>query len=269
MPLAAAAAARALPAAAPTAAAPFVLARWCPPRRDRRSTMRAAAGALARLTAGALSNPMAKALSASSASASASAPAIAVTRPRPLSSSRGPGRRRGLPSSLEAPAASVSSSSSAASRESEGGGNAQREDRSGGGGGDLKRTSFSFVAASERGTARLAALLSSGRKPGDVLLLYGDVGAGKSAFARAFVRRAARDGELPVPSPTFLLHNVYDDGVVADRGRVILALFFFFSLSLFRTLPPSPECVVSPHRIQSNERFKNETKKCRPHNPPL
>lgn len=80
-------------------------------------------------------------------------------------------------------------------------------------------SSLSFVAASERGTAALAALLSSGRRPGDVLLLYGDVGAGKSAFARAFIRRAARDDELPVPSPTFLLHNVYDACVVADQGE--------------------------------------------------
>ena len=65
----------------------------------------------------------------------------------------------------------------------------------------------------------LASLLSRGRRPGDVYLLYGDVGAGKSAFARSFIRAAALDDELPVPSPTFLLHNVYDDDVVADGGE--------------------------------------------------
>ena len=29
--------------------------------------------------------------------------------------------------------------------------------------------------------------------------------------SRAFVRSIARDYELPVPSPTFLLHNTYDE----------------------------------------------------------
>ena len=222
----AAAAAGAL-SAAPTAF-PFALARWIPPRRDRRSTMRAAAGALARLTAGALSNSMAKA-SASASATLTSSPAVAVGRPPPLSPSPrgGPGRRRVLPSPLVAHAAfasSPSSSSSPASREAAAR-NAQGEDRSGGlpkrspsSSSSSSSSSFAFVAASERGTSRLAALLSSGRRRGDVLLLYGDVGAGKSAFARAFIRHAARDDELPVPSPTFLLHNVYDDGVVADRG---------------------------------------------------
>ena len=33
-----------------------------------------------------------------------------------------------------------------------------------------------------------------------------------SAFcSRAFIRSIARDPELPVPSPTFLLHNTYDE----------------------------------------------------------
>lgn len=85
----------------------------------------------------------------------------------------------------------------------------------------------------------LAALLSSNRKRGDVLLLYGDVGAGKSAFARAFIRAAARDEDLPVPSPTFLLHNVYDEAVVADRG-----LITFFSQPFF-LLPLSSETRAS------------------------
>ena len=58
--------------------------------------------------------------------------------------------------------------------------------------------------------AFLASQLASELLPGDCYCLYGDVGAGKSAFSRAFVRAAAGDPGLPVPSPTYLLQNTYE-----------------------------------------------------------
>lgn len=56
---------------------------------------------------------------------------------------------------------------------------------------------------------RLATLV----RAGDVVLLEGPIGAGKSCLARAFIRaRLGREEE--VPSPTFTLVQVYDsDGV--------------------------------------------------------
>jgi hypothetical protein len=51
--------------------------------------------------------------------------------------------------------------------------------------------------------------------PGLVLLLHGGVGAGKSTLARAYIRAAAGDPGLPVPSPTFLLQQSYDVEVAA------------------------------------------------------
>ena len=45
--------------------------------------------------------------------------------------------------------------------------------------------------------------------PGDCYAMYGDVGAGKSTFVRCFIRSAMEDSNLHVPSPTFLLQNVY------------------------------------------------------------
>ncbi|MBC4015694.1 tRNA (adenosine(37)-N6)-threonylcarbamoyltransferase complex ATPase subunit type 1 TsaE [Siccirubricoccus deserti] len=59
-------------------------------------------------------------------------------------------------------------------------------------------------------TGRLAARLAPAARPGDALLLDGPLGAGKSAFARAFLRAATGDPRLEVPSPSFTLVQSYD-----------------------------------------------------------
>jgi tRNA threonylcarbamoyl adenosine modification protein YjeE len=46
--------------------------------------------------------------------------------------------------------------------------------------------------------------------PGAVITLSGDLGAGKTAAARAMIRYLASDDELEVPSPTFTLAQTYD-----------------------------------------------------------
>ena len=61
-------------------------------------------------------------------------------------------------------------------------------------------------------TEAIARELSLWARPGLVILLSGELGAGKSAFARAFIRALALDDkEFDVPSPSFSLVQTYED----------------------------------------------------------
>jgi tRNA threonylcarbamoyladenosine biosynthesis protein TsaE len=61
----------------------------------------------------------------------------------------------------------------------------------------------------EAATVALARRIAAVARAGDVIALAGDLGTGKTRFARAFVDAAAGDGE-EVPSPTFTLVQTYD-----------------------------------------------------------
>ncbi len=63
---------------------------------------------------------------------------------------------------------------------------------------------------SERETIDYAREFAQGLCAGDVVLLRGDLGMGKSVFARAVIRALCGDADLEVPSPTFTLVQTYD-----------------------------------------------------------
>jgi tRNA threonylcarbamoyl adenosine modification protein YjeE len=60
-------------------------------------------------------------------------------------------------------------------------------------------------------TEQLAEDIAMVAAPGWVIRLDGDLGAGKTTFARAFIRALAKDASLEVPSPTYTLVQRYDE----------------------------------------------------------
>ncbi|MEM9733578.1 MAG: tRNA (adenosine(37)-N6)-threonylcarbamoyltransferase complex ATPase subunit type 1 TsaE [Pseudomonadota bacterium] len=71
---------------------------------------------------------------------------------------------------------------------------------------------FTVYLNDERETARLAETLALAMQPGDWIGLSGTLGAGKSSFARAFIRHGLDDPHAEVPSPTFTLVQLYEGG---------------------------------------------------------
>jgi len=66
------------------------------------------------------------------------------------------------------------------------------------------------VTNSEAETSALAATLAAALPDRKIIFLTGDLGAGKSVFARALIRALTGDPDLVVPSPTFNLLQTYD-----------------------------------------------------------
>ena len=70
--------------------------------------------------------------------------------------------------------------------------------------------SFTVALADEQATHRLMADIAALIEPGDLITLSGDLGAGKTTFARALIHHLAGDDTIEVPSPTFTLMQAYD-----------------------------------------------------------
>ena len=68
---------------------------------------------------------------------------------------------------------------------------------------------------SEAATVSIARRIASLARTGDVIALNGDLGAGKTCFARGFIGALTGQGE-EAPSPTFTLVQTYD----SERGTI-------------------------------------------------
>src|SRR3954465_2231411 len=66
-------------------------------------------------------------------------------------------------------------------------------------------------SASSAETERLGAELAKSLRPGDLVLVSGELGSGKTTFVRGACRALGVEG--PVTSPTFTIGHLYDAGV--------------------------------------------------------
>ena len=80
-----------------------------------------------------------------------------------------------------------------------------------------------MITHSAEETRELGVRLAACLQRGDVVLLQGDLGAGKSELARGIARGLGISG--PVPSPSFTILNAYDE------GRIPLYHFDWYRLS--------------------------------------
>ena len=67
---------------------------------------------------------------------------------------------------------------------------------------------YSLLSKHEKQTQRLGFALGACLRAGDVVLLEGEMGAGKSVLTRAAARGMGVEG--PVPSPTFTILNIHE-----------------------------------------------------------
>ena len=81
---------------------------------------------------------------------------------------------------------------------------------------------FKIISKSEEDTAKLAAELAANLPRGTVIALYGDLGAGKTVFSRAFAK--AIGVTETVSSPTYTIIQEYP---LKDGG-------YFYHMDLYR-----------------------------------
>jgi tRNA threonylcarbamoyladenosine biosynthesis protein TsaE len=112
-------------------------------------------------------------------------------------------------------------------------------------------------------TERVGAELASTLKPGDVVLVSGELGAGKTTFVRGALRALGVEG--PITSPTFVVGHLYDGPIshldlyrLAGMGGEdpgILDPFFAPEAIVFVEWPEHADDAFPPERVAHRVRL--------------
>lgn len=73
----------------------------------------------------------------------------------------------------------------------------------------MDATPTTLFLADDLATAALAHRIATVLRPGDLVVIQGELGAGKTALARGIIRTLCGDPRLEVPSPSFALVQPY------------------------------------------------------------
>ena len=112
-----------------------------------------------------------------------------------------------------------------------------------------------FLSRSEEQTERFAAELAAGLKPGQTVLLRGDLGAGKTVFSRGFARGLGCEDTLSSPTYTIVQEYMLPGGTrlyhmdlyrIADADAALN-----FGVDEFLDDPKAFKLIEWPERIES------------------
>lgn len=67
-----------------------------------------------------------------------------------------------------------------------------------------------IISNSEKDTINLGKILGNFVKPGDLILLYGELGCGKTTFVKGLAESLEVNPEIYITSPSFSLINIYE-----------------------------------------------------------
>jgi tRNA threonylcarbamoyladenosine biosynthesis protein TsaE len=104
-------------------------------------------------------------------------------------------------------------------------------------------TQAPYISSSPEETENAAAVLAARLEPGDVVLVSGELGAGKTTFVRGAARALGVGG--PVTSPTYTVGQVY----AGPDGREVAHLDLYRLESLDLEDPALIDDYLTPERI--------------------
>ena len=70
-----------------------------------------------------------------------------------------------------------------------------------------------YISNSEEETVNIAKKFATKLNKGNIICLYGNLGMGKSVFARSIIRQLTNNNNEEVPSPTFTLVQTYNSNI--------------------------------------------------------